>query len=149
MQNNGIIGNNLKIWEYLRLLKNKKLYVSDMYRRALQTQSSVVLFHDEHNVNKFGLIHSFLKILNCNCGQVRNCNCAVNHFAIVSEFQTRSTFVAEGDGVRYSSAKFMYKCDPRNILTAVPVQNIVQLCVYMNIDDQMYVAVPINDKELE
>lgn len=148
--NIGMIANNYQILQYFRLLKDKKLYVSDMYRRQLQTQSSVVLYYDERRqTNRLGLIHSFIKVINCNCVREGECNCAINHFAIIYEFEARSTFVAEGDGVRLSCANFLYKCIRTENLTAVTVRNIIKVCVYMNIDDQIYVALPINDKELE
>ena len=50
-QNKGVfLHENVKIWQYLRLLKDDKLYVSDLYRRDsnLKTNSSVILFVDDH-----------------------------------------------------------------------------------------------------
>lgn len=64
-----------KIQEYLRFLKDGKLYVSERYTRALQTSSSYALYRD-HTGYHLGSIICFVKLSYCQCINENNC---LNH----------------------------------------------------------------------
>ena len=147
LTNIGIVVNDCTIWQYFRLLNKNKLYVSALYVRQLQTNSSVVTFYD-NNQKSIGLIHCFVKITGCHCNQ-EICACFPQHFAIVQKFQPRSMFVAESDNLNCNTSKFLFKCNTTNNFQTVNVQNIINVCVFMNINIQIYIGLPINDAELE
>lgn len=148
LQRCGITVNNFTtIWQYFRLLKNNKLHISSMYGREIQTQSSAAVFNS-NNQSKLGLIESFLKVINCNCMQ-RKCSCLAEHYAIIKEISSDSIFLAEGDNVFYSSIQFLHKCHAEKNYVVMPIKNLLNVCIYMKVDNKEFIAIPINDKENE
>ncbi|KAK0160280.1 hypothetical protein PV328_007708 [Microctonus aethiopoides] len=132
---------------YLRLLKDKKLYICEKYTRELQSKFSVVKYS---NLNRkhFGIIDCFVK-LSCNCFS-RECQYKTSHIAIVKEIISDGVFIARGNpGITYSTSEFLHKCHTTNNITAVPIEDLITVCVFMKIDDEEYIAIPVNDKELE
>ncbi|KAK0156711.1 hypothetical protein PV327_011695, partial [Microctonus hyperodae] len=86
-----------KKFKYLRLLKDKKLYVSDEYRKVLQTSSSAMQYFDNvDNQMKYGLVQHFLRLIDNQCRH-NNCICEVVHLAIVKEVVCDSMFQADGN----------------------------------------------------
>lgn len=138
---------HIHVYQYLRLLKDERLYVSSLYRQDLQTQYFVVQFSENQNCN-LGKVHCFVKISTCNCNA--ECNCVVLHYAIIERIVGDSVFLATGDhNFSHSSVQFLQKCHDTNHFVAIPIQNLLKVCILIKLEDQMYVAMPINDKELE
>ncbi|CAG5075370.1 Protein of unknown function [Cotesia congregata] len=129
MQRSELLMDNITIRLYFRLIKNNKVYVSKMYKDNMQTQSSVVQYLKNGQL-RFGLIYCFIQWSRCICLQ-NICNCNINHH-FANERQTTS---------------FLCKCD--EIIEAVAVDSLVTPCFYIKIQAQIYVAVPINNKERE
>lgn len=74
LDNSGILYDEFLIYHYFKLLYNNKLYVSKMYNRTLQSESSVVQFF-HNNEERLGFIHLFIKLSNCRqsiCNVVTN-----------------------------------------------------------------------------
>lgn len=140
-----IIG--VQLWQFLRLLKKDKLYVSEQYTRTMKTSTSVVKYHDEELI-KNGSIWCFIKYFNCRC-MLDDCHCEFEYFAIIREFITDDVYVAEGDNFIYDSSSFLHKCHETGNAKAISIDNIITPCIYMNLNDQKYVATPMNTKELE
>lgn len=149
MRRNNLSVDNIVIQQYFRLLKNNKLYVSKMYKSDnLQTQSSVVQY-TQRGQDKFGRIYYFMKVLDCACGQAA-CNCARRHYAVIREIISDSVFVARGNRFTQNSRSFLHKCHETNIVNVVSVNDLVTPCFYMKFtNDQAYVSLPVNKKELE
>ena len=143
----GIGFDDFTVWNYYRLLKNNKLYISDMYGREKKTSSSTVLFFDE-GFKQFGFIYTFVKLSRCNC-LVQPCHCESEHYAIIKKIECNSVFIGVGNETVYSSADFLYKCHELDNFKAAPIQTLSTTCIYMKFNNQAYVAVPINNKELE
>ncbi|KAK0073858.1 hypothetical protein PV325_009097 [Microctonus aethiopoides] len=86
-----------KKFKYLRLLKHKKLYMSDEYRKVMQTSSSAMQYFDNaDNQMKCGLVQHFLRLIDNQCKH-NNCNCQIIHLAIVKEVVCDSMFQADGN----------------------------------------------------
>ncbi|CAG5075347.1 Protein of unknown function [Cotesia congregata] len=131
---------------YLRLLKNSKLYISQQYTRALQTQSSTVLYKHEGNYN-FGSVYCFLKILKCQCDD--RCQCTETHYAVIQEFSSERIFNAlDNDNTAYDIFH-LYKCSKRDSFILIPVASLITVCIEMIISDDTYVGIPINSRENE
>lgn len=145
-QNSNVAINDFILWKYCRLLKDEKLYVSKMYARALQTESSVVQFR--HGVLcRLGFVHCFIKMFRCECHENE---CICRHYAIIQEVVPYSVLVAEGDNnVRCQTTKFLRKCHVTNEFFAIPTENLLKVCVFMKLGGCSYVALPVDDKELE
>lgn len=140
---------NFRISTFSRLLKNGKLYVSNTYKNNLQTCSSTVQYIINNNEYKLGIIHCFVKIHNCNC-EIQNCQCENLYLAILqSELICRNVFQAQGDYFEHNSLPFLQQCEVVESAIAVPIQNLTSLCIYMNVDNSVYIGLPINEKELE
>ncbi|KAK0078034.1 hypothetical protein PV326_009640 [Microctonus aethiopoides] len=138
-----------KKFKYLRLLKHKKLYMSDEYRKVMQTSSSAMQYFDNaDNQMKCGLVQHFLRLIDNQCKH-NNCNCQIIHLAIVKEVVCDSMFQADGNQYRYNTAGFFYKCHVTNNIKVVSVNSIRMPSFYINIDGQSYISIPINNKELE
>lgn len=44
---------------------------------------------------------------------------------------------------------FLQNCHTIDNCLAIPIENLKYVCVYIKIDDQMYIGIPINQTELE
>lgn len=148
-QNSDIELHGHRLMQYCRLLKNGLIYVAEAYPRNLATKSDVVKYNDNNTV-KLGLIHCFVKIIaiNCECMQPE-CKCIGLHYAIVKEISTDRVFHAIGQNYRQSTHNFLRQCHLTNNVAAVAVENLAGVCVHINIDNVMYIGLPVNTKELE
>lgn len=147
IQRTGLIINNISIWQYFRLLKENYLYISEMYKDNLQTHSSVAQYLDNNQI-KIASIYCFIKLLNCNCMRAVY-ECDSQHYVIIREFVSDEVFVAQGDHFIYTSESFLHKCHATNIVKAISVEALITTCIYVKLKEQVFVALPINKKELE
>ena len=86
---------------------------------------------------------------NCNC-EIRECECENVYFGIIGrQFVCRDVFRVQGDNFRYDSQKFLQKCDIVNNTIALPIASLFSICIYINIENQVYIVLPVNQKELE
>lgn len=104
MNNSTIIILNKTLRQYSRLLKDKKLYISLIYKNNLQTYSSAIQYY-YYNTWNIGLINRFIKLSNCNCIN-RICQCPQQHYAIIQQGVCIDTFKSQGDGVIYDTREF-------------------------------------------
>ncbi|XP_026830127.1 uncharacterized protein LOC113563129 [Ooceraea biroi] len=147
MQRTGLLVNNITLWQYFRLLRHNKIYVSEMYKENLQTQSSVIQYLDNSQV-KFGLMYCFIKVSHCNCMQAI-CDCDRQHYAIIHEIVSDEVFVAQENQCMYTSKLFLHKCYETNIAKAILVEKLITTYIYIKVKEKSYIAVPINKEELE
>ncbi|CAL1685139.1 unnamed protein product [Lasius platythorax] len=147
LQRTGLLRNNISLYQYFRLLKHNKLYVAEMYKHNLQTQSSLVQYRDNGEVG-FGIIDYFIKLFHCNCVQ-DICNCVSQHYAIIREIVNWEMFVAQGNQFTYTSESFLHKCSETNRIKVIPVESFINLCIFIKLRNQAYFAIPINKEELE
>lgn len=147
-------GEHNSVWQYLRLLKTGKLYVSEMYTRALQTTSSVIMYC-EHDQLKFGKIQYFIKVMNCDCMQAI-CECHYeSHYAIIQEIISDNVLNGHGDQHMCSTEAFLREVHCTNLLKAVSIIDLITVCFYMTVAEaepycvREYIAIPINKIELE
>lgn len=143
------INENINIRQYLRVLKNKKLYVSEMYTRAKQTQSSVVQYIDNNNDKHFGMIFCFVKISNCNFRMPGMCQCASRHLVVLEKIISDGVYTATGNFTTYTTSSLLHRCHTTYDIVVVPVEALITVCIFMNVENHQYVAIPINEKELE
>ena len=146
--NSNIRVDNAVFHKYFRLLKYGQLYVSKMYAKNLQTESFAVEFRDGVQ-SELGFIYCFVKMFRCTCHE-EECVCTDQHFAILQKITPYSVFVAEGDNnIRYNTAKFLRKCHKTNQIYAISIDRLTKVCVRMNVNNCLYIAIPINNEELE
>lgn len=138
---------NIVIYKYSRLLKNRKLYVSKMYQRDLKSHSYIVQYVNDNQL-QLGSISYFIKITNCNCIR-KPCKCNGNHYVVMEKIVTDNILIIQGDNFMYDSNTFLHKCHVTNNIVLIPVNNITTIFVLMNINNQMYVGIPVNQQELE
>ncbi|KYN27887.1 hypothetical protein ALC57_02710 [Trachymyrmex cornetzi] len=87
-------------------------------------------------------------IPNCN-EQFCQCEHREKHYAIVQQIITDVAFVARGDNFIADTNFFLRKCYKTENCIAIPIETLKYICIFMKIDEQMYVGIPVNQKELE
>lgn len=147
LRNCNIDSNLVDVWSFLRLLKNKKLYLSQLYRNDLQHLSSVIQY-SENDTMKYGMVHNFVKLINNQCAH-HDCDCQYIYYAIINEIICDRDIEVNGNNYRYSTASFLYQCRETNNLKAIPIESITTPCTFMNIENENYLAIPINSIEVE
>ncbi|XP_014298668.1 uncharacterized protein LOC103572023 isoform X5 [Microplitis demolitor] len=135
-----------RIQNYLRLLKKSKLYISQMYTRALQTQSSCVLYKSEGNY-LLGSIYCFLKLTNCQCEN--RCQCLKFHYAVIQKYSNEKIFKAIDNDDLPHEIFHIYRCLKQDNFILVSVASLVTVCVEMSIENLLYVGIPVNSRESE
>lgn len=134
------------ILQYLRLLKDKKLYVSKEYPRALQTDSRIIKYTGLEGNWSLGAVYSFLKVIPlCNC--VGDCRCPGIHLAVINTIVDEDVFLVRGDEYVYSTSSLLHKCHITDEVKIIEIESIEAVCVHMNVEGQMYVGIPPNTKD--
>lgn len=147
---NSRIPETVSWWQYFRLLKNGYLYVSQMYKADLQTESSVVQYVNNEGQTHHAKVQCFIKTIHQNCNeQLCQCEHREKHYAIIQKIATDNAFVIRGDNNTADTNFFLQKCHETDNFIAIQVETLKCVCVYMKIDNQMYIGMPINQKELE
>lgn len=131
---------------YLRLLKDSKLFISEMYNRAKSTLSSCVVY-EKNQVEKLGVIHCFVKISECVCGD--HCVCEGEHFVIITEMIKDGSFHVRGDAKLRVTLSHLHKCHRGSVIDAIPVASLKSVCVQINVDNRSVIGQVINSVELE
>nr|XP_012234439.1 PREDICTED: uncharacterized protein LOC105679152 [Linepithema humile] len=147
---NSRIPETVSWWQYFRLLKNSYLYVSQMYKTDLQTESSIIQYVNNEDQTHHAEIQCFIKTIHQNCNeQFCQCEHRERHYAIAQQISTDDAFLVRGDYNVADTNFFLHKCHKTDNFTAIPIEKLKCVCVYMKIDNQMYIGIPINQKELE
>ena len=148
LRNSNVRVNDAVLWRYFRLLKNRLLYVAEMYPKNLQTKSDVAVYISNGTM-QLGLIHCFMKIVQrCECIQ-QECECVCTHYAVVEEIVSDKVFDAIGNNYVQNTHNFLRQCHLTGNMSVIPIENLKSVCFHMLIDGVMYVGIPINNKELE
>lgn len=108
MLNNENIDHFTMIFQYFRMLKSKKLYVSSMYPRQLQTKSDGI-YYSINNTTFLGLIEYFIKVQFCDCRR-QVCGCRSMHYAVTQQVITEDFFVATSDNFTFNTNGYLHKC---------------------------------------
>lgn len=136
--------------QYFRLLKNDFLYVSQMYKTDLQTKSSVVLYIHNNNQTYFAEIQCFIKTMHRCCNeQICQCQQREKHYAIIQKIATDDVFIVRSNNNVADTSSFLQKCHKINNFIAIPIVSLICVCIYIEIDNNTYVSMPINEKEVE
>lgn len=138
------------IQEYFRLLKDSKLYVSERYTRATQMSSLYTLYRDQTGYH-LGLIICFVKIHYYQCLLPDNFlnHCAPVHRAIIQTLFSEKVFNVIGDNdVRYGIS-YIYKCTRMENFISVSIDQLITVCFEIKINDQLYIAMPVNSNNTE
>lgn len=144
-----LINSNLpleNVHTYLRLLKDSKLFISEMYDKAKSTFSSCVVY-EKNREEKLGVIHCFVKISDCVCGD--HCLCEGEHFAIITEMVKDGMFHVRGDAELRVKLSHLHKCHRGNVIAAIPLASLKSVCVHIKVDNQSVIGQVINSVELE
>lgn len=118
-----------------------------MYKEHLQTQSFVAQYLDNNRI-KFASIYSFIKMSKCNCMQ-GVCDRKSQHYALIREIVSDEVFVAQGNQFVCTSESYLHKYHETNIVRAILVEKLITTCIYVKLKEQIYIALPINKKELQ
>lgn len=138
----------VSIAQYLRLLKDKILYVSKEYPRTLQTSSYIVKYTELDGNSSFGAVSTFVKLTpQCHCGG--DCRCRDTHAAIINKIHTDDVFLVRGEEHTYSTNTLLRKCHVTDEVKAIDIGSLDSVCIHMDIEDQLYVGIPVNKKDLE
>jgi len=134
--------------QYSRLLKNNKLYISKSYPRTLQTESYLTKYCEADGNWSLGAIDSFIKFIpQCNCQG--NCRCIATHSAIIYKIVTENIFIVRGDKYMNNTSSFLHKCRLTDEVKAIQIESLDSVCVNINIENRMYVGIPVNEQDLE
>ncbi|CAG5075417.1 Protein of unknown function [Cotesia congregata] len=140
----------LKIQEYLRFLKDGKLYVSERYTGALQTSSSYALYRD-HTGYHLGSIICFVKLSYCQCINENNClnhRPPVHQVIIQTLLSERAFNVTYNQNVQYN-IPYLYKSLKMDNYISIDVNRLISVCFGVKVGDDLYVAIPINSNNNE
>lgn len=132
---------------FYRLKKHGVMYFSAEYGRSSnRRESSYVLFEND-NSPKLGQVLRFAKWSECRDICDIGCqDCPSTYLAIIKIFNRQHWFLHDMGHVRLP---YMAKCVPTNEVIAVGVQSIKHLCFFMEANDEMYIAYPVNRLEVE
>ena len=137
-----------KVWQFSRLLKNGKLFVTETYKDNLQTYSAAAQYIDNNNQLHLGILHCSVKVKNYNC-EIQNSDFENMYFAIIGQLFCNEVFRMQGDNFRYDSRNFLQKCVTVNNLITILIASLCSTCIYINIENQVFIGLPVNQKELE
>ncbi|XP_044588794.1 uncharacterized protein LOC123267975 [Cotesia glomerata] len=139
-----------KIQEYLRLLKNSQLYVSERYGRVKQTSSSYALYRDHIGYHLCSILCS-VKLSYCECVNEEGClNHQVPiHRAIIQTFSSERIFEVKGDQNLEYGISYIYKCLKMNNFLSMSIDQLISVCFEIKIEDDLYVAITVNSNNSE
>lgn len=139
------------LWrQYFRLLKNSSLYVSEMYKADLQTKSSIVLYVNNESQNYLAEIQCFIKTMHQNCNeQICQCEQSEKHYAIAKKIAIDNVFIVRSNSNVADTSSFLQKCHKTNNFIAIPIESLICVCIYIQIDNNIYISIPINKQEVE
>ena len=89
-----------------------------------------------------------MKIHNCDCGE-HGCEFPDSHSAIIREFVCCGVFQAIGLTCVVTTEKFLRKCEFRDNVALIPIENLQNICVYMRFGHGVYFGIPVNEEEVE
>jgi len=118
-----------------------------MYERDLKSHSYIVQYKNDNEL-QLGSISYFIKITSCICVR-KSCRCNGNHYVVIQKIVTDNILFIQGNNFIYDSNTFLHKCHTTNNIVLLPVNNITTICVLININNQMYVGIPVNQQEFE
>ncbi|KAK3916672.1 Halomucin [Frankliniella fusca] len=132
---------------FYRLKKEGVMFFSKEYQRfSTRKESSYVSFQDEDTF-KLGRILRFVRWSECRDLCDVNCrDCPVKFLAIIKVFKRQYWFAHDMVDVRLS---YMNQVYPTDQIVATEVKNISNLCFFMEVNTDMYIAMPINRLEIE
>ncbi|CAG5102758.1 Protein of unknown function, partial [Cotesia congregata] len=136
MLNNTNVENITKILKYFKILRNKKLYVSNLYPKELQTRSDGIKY-SINNRSYLGLIERQI------------CGCPGAHFAVTQQVITEELFTVSSDNFTFNTLEYLHKYFAGGRYLLVPIVNIDTVCIIMNVEEEMYLGLPLNSHELE
>lgn len=97
------------------------------------------------NYDNVGLIESFIRWSNCNCRVL--CKCKAQFYAILSLNDTENVRTNQLEEIRKPT--FIKQMTNRHEVLAVPIMDLVSLCVCMQIDNKLFCCAPVNTIEAE
>lgn len=129
---------------FFRLLKDELVYVSESYTRALRSNSSYVAYR-RGNMKCYGCVHIFVKVLLCECGF--DCNCGGTFYAIIrgTEKVSNVSLFDHHD----THLPHMHRCRTTLDVYAVPIRDLITVCIFMHVHDKTYLAEPVNQSKNE
>ncbi|CAD6241206.1 GSCOCG00009214001-RA-CDS [Cotesia congregata] len=139
-----------KIYEYLRLLKDSKLYVSERYTRSKQTSSSYILYRDQTGYH-LGSVLCFVKLSYCECLNLHNCpnHRPSVHQAIVENIVGERVFLVRGDHNVQYELPYMFKCTKMNNFVSISIDQLISVCFEIKIGNDLHIAIPVNSNSNE
>ncbi|KAK3916204.1 Halomucin [Frankliniella fusca] len=135
------------LWKYFLRLKVKgSVFTSESYERSERKLSCFVeIVHD--NIPYLCKINSFVKWTACYINCPPNCDCQKLYICFVTVYNRVHWEIHEADMPVFVS--YLNKVTPTNEIRAFPVNSIKSACLYMPLDTAEYMALPINNLEVE
>lgn len=131
---------------FLRLKKKAQIYCSEMYTRSLKKLSCFVeVFHNE--VPILCKIKAFIKWSSCNIDCPERCvNCEKRFICVVALYDRVPWRIHD---LGHVAVQHLNKVIPSNRLAAFYVNSIRNVCLYVPVDQEEYMCLPVNTLEIE
>ncbi|XP_046408556.1 uncharacterized protein LOC124173087 [Ischnura elegans] len=125
-----------KVWVFGRLQKGKDLIISRSYIKRARCCPSLVLAKN----NSFYMVETFIKFKKCHCTTV--CHCESHYYAVVTECHR----------MRINNVPlnpFITELCVSNEPTSLNVDEILELCVLIKVENKLYCSRRLNTVEKE
>jgi len=143
LENGNVEGRNFFVFQ--RVLQNHVLYCSESYNRSMATKSCCVKY-ELNGRTKIGLIQSFVKVADCHCRRL--CDCDGNIYAVVKNCEIFLPFATDAPRVALS---FIRQITPVDEISVVNVNFFETLCFPLKIGERqpLFAVEPANLMEKE
>lgn len=134
------------VFAFSKLYKNHTLYTSKAVQNDNKTESFYVSY-DLDNETKFGIIQNFVRVTDCRCKKI--CNCNGKHYAILKDILTENPFSTDLPG---GTLSFYHRCIIiSDTYTVIDVKKLSNVCYHIQIQNMNvdYLVEPVNNVENE
>lgn len=137
-----------EVQSFLRVMWDSTVICSKEYTLAYQRNSYTVMFYQDETLS-FGRVHKYIELTPsapCSCDGI--CSCSI-YIALIEKFQVVD-FHLSNDDMTSAKVSHLVPCRKDGFeLVAVEIKDIIELCVFMEIDDCDYLYVAKRPNQVE
>lgn len=126
------------IFFFNRLKKSDILYIASCNTKG--NKNSSVAVYDENDSQKIGVIQTFLRVSQCMCENL--CDCDSEYKAVIQRFHSMTEFHTLEPP---SQISFVLTCNLSNNIDIVPIETLCNVCVLCSVENKEYVVPILNN----
>ncbi|XP_052130279.1 uncharacterized protein LOC127751196 isoform X1 [Frankliniella occidentalis] len=118
------------------------LITSEKYAKSQSSCSHYVQYTCDGN-SKYGSVHSFVKVKVCSCSE--KCHHSSQFYAFMNYYSNESCFTTANP---CHSIQHIQKCLKTETIELVPICQITNVCICVNVSASVYLCTPLNEVEM-